>query len=147
PDGHVVTFTLTFTASQSLCAPVSTIDLRVTIGAATCPAISEPLDASPGWTIQNSDALGWAFGTPTGGGGNNGPTSGHTGNKVYGTNLTGAYGNSADYTLVTTPFNLTLVRGAELRFWRWLNNEAGYDIASVDLSPDGVHFTSLWSGF
>src|SRR5207244_905957 len=126
PDGHVVTFTLTFTASQSLCAPASTFDVRVTIGAATCPAISEPLDVNPGWTIQNSDSLGWAYGTPTGGGGgggNNGPSSGHTGTKVYATNLTGSYGNTADYKLITTPFNLSLVRGAQLRFWRWLNDE------------------------
>jgi hypothetical protein len=63
------------------------------------PAIAEPLDVNPGWTIQNSDALGWAFGSPVGGGGLNGPTTGHTGTKVYGTNLTGQYGNDADYKL------------------------------------------------
>jgi hypothetical protein len=135
PDGHVVSFHVAFSASQVLCTAGgqgTTIEVPVTIGAATCPAIAEPLDVNPGWTIQNSDALGWAFGSPVGGGGLNGPTTGHTGTKVYGTNLTGQYGNDADYKLVTTPFNLTRVRGAELRFWRWLNDEAGYDLASVD---------------
>jgi hypothetical protein len=151
PDQHVITFTLVFSASQALCAASSTFQVRVSSGVATCPAISVPLDVNPGWTIQNSDSLGWAYGTP--GTANDpsphagGPPSGHTGTKVFGTNLTGSYGNGADYKLITTPFNLTSLRNTELRFWRWLNSEVGYDLASVDLSTDGVNFTTVWSGF
>lgn len=153
PDGHVIPFTLTFAASQSLCAETSTFEVRVTIGTVSCPAVNQPLDTNPGWTIQNSDALGWAFGAPStvmdpvdsGHGG--GPPSGHSGANVYGTNLTGHYNDAADYKLTTTAFNLTNLRNTELRFWRWLNNEVGYDVASVAVSTDGVNFTPVWSGF
>lgn len=146
PDGHVVVFTLGFSAAQPLCAPVSSIEVRVDTHATICPAVAQPLDANPGWTIQGSGAAGWAFGAPFSGG-VGGPPAAHTGKGVYGTNLTGNYANGADERLVTTPFDLTGLRNTELRFWRWLVNEAGYDIASVDISTDGVNFTNVWSGF
>lgn len=153
PDGHLVSFTLTFAASQTLCASTSTFEVRVTTGRVSCPAVNQPLDSNPGWTIQNSDSTGWAFGVPgpdpdpagTGHGG--GPPGAHTGANVFGTNLTGPYNDGGDYKLITTPFNLTNLRNTELRFWRWLNNEVGYDLASVAISTDGVNFTNVWSGF
>src|SRR5262249_51712379 len=89
PDQHVIPLTLTFSATQPLCAPVSTGQARVTTGAPSCPAIQQNLDSNPGWTIQNSDPTGWAFGVPGGGGGTLGPNAAHTGSFVYGTNLTG----------------------------------------------------------
>lgn len=146
PDEHVIVFTLSFSASEALCAPSSTFEARVSTHAPDCPAISDSLDTNPGWTIQNTDASGWAFGVPYSGA-VSGPTAAHSGARVYGTNLTGAYGNLADYRLVTTSFDLTGLRHAELRFWRWLSNEAGYDIASVDVSTNGTDFTNVWSGF
>ncbi len=44
------------------------------------------MDTNPGWTTEGD----WAFGKPTGGGGGFGnpdPTSGYTGDNVYGYNL------------------------------------------------------------
>ena len=53
------------------------------------------LDTNPIWTTQGQ----WAFGTPTGGGGTargrHDPTSGATGTKVFGVNLTGDYSTIA----------------------------------------------------
>src|SRR5206468_168703 len=100
PEGHTISFTLSWTAAQSLCAPTSTFDVRVTRRVRACPAISQPLDANPGWTIQNNNASGWAFGAPASGG-VGGPAAAHTGANVYGTNLTGNYADGADYKLIT----------------------------------------------
>jgi carboxypeptidase T len=148
PDGHVISFALTFASGDTLCAATSSLDVRVTTGSVACPAVAQNLDTNPGWTIQNSDSLGWAFGAPgTPVPPRGGPPAPHSGSNLYGTNLNGAYGNAADYKLVTTPFNLANLRHAELKFWRWLNNESGYDIASVDVSTDGTSFTTVWSGY
>jgi hypothetical protein len=147
PDGHVAALTWTFSATQSLCSPVSTGSARLTTGSPSCPAIQENLNANPLWTIQNSDPSGWAFGVPGGGGGTSGPNAAHSGSFVYGTNLTGNYVDSASYTLTTTPFNISQLRNVELRYWRWLNNEAGYDTARIEVSPDGSNWTEAWRGF
>ena len=51
------------------------------------------LNSDPGWVTQGS----WQYGVPLGLGGSNGypdPASGHTGNSVYGVNLSGDYESS-----------------------------------------------------
>ena len=102
------------------------------------------LDTNPGWTMQGS----WAFGVPTGGGSHGkDPTSGHTGQNVYGYNLAGDYPNSltAKY-LTTTALDCRIYSSTELRFWRWLGVEDGTcDHADVAVSNDGVNWTTLWS--
>ena len=147
PDGHVANLTVTFAANQALCTPVSTTTARVTTGSPACPAISEDLNANPGWTIQNSDSTGWAFGVPGGGGGLSGPNAAHTGSFIYGINLTGNYSDSGTYVLTTAPFNISQLRNVELRYWRWLVNEAGYDTARIEVSPNGSTWTEVWRGF
>ena len=63
---------------------------------------SANMDTDPGWTFDSGSQ--WAWGTPTGVAGD--PTSGHTGTKVIGYNLSGAYlsatyaGNTA---ILTSP--------------------------------------------
>jgi subtilisin-like proprotein convertase family protein len=106
---------------------------------------SENLDASPGWTTTGQ----WAWGTPTGGGASNGakdPTSGATGTKVYGYNLSGDYTNSMPaYTLTSTAFDCTGLTGTKLSFKRWLNVESSsYDKASVAVSNNGTTWTTIW---
>jgi hypothetical protein len=148
PDGHVASFTISFAATETLCAPDETIPVRVTLGSPSCPYLIEPLDGNPGWTIENTGTGGWAFGPPVGNGGSTGPNAAPTGSNVYGTNLSGAYGANGDFRLTTGPFDLRGIRDADLRFWRWIDNEAGYDLASVEASVDGGQsWAPIWSGF
>jgi carboxypeptidase T len=148
PDDTEITLSLAYSADQALCTPAGSAPLRITKGAPSCPAVSEPLDANPGWNIQNSGTGGWQFGPPAGNGGSTGPASAPTGANVYGTNLSGPYGPSGEFVLTTTPFDLRGLRRPELRYQRWLDNEAGYDLAEIEVSVDGgFAWTPLWKGF
>jgi len=145
PEGHIAQFSITFTANESLCRAVDAFSLTISGFAAQCPIHQELLNMNPGWTIQNSGAApnqGWAFGQPS-----SGPYSAHTGSNVYATNLSGDYGNGSTYYLTSTPFDCALISQTELRFWRWLQNESGFDAATVAVSSDGVNFTTVWSGY
>lgn len=104
------------------------------------------LDANPGWSTEGQ----WAWGTPTGGGGDHGgpdPTSGQTGTNVYGYNLSGDY--PADLTethLTTTAIDCSCLSGTTLRFWRWLGVEQPlYDHAYIRASNNGSDWTTIWT--
>ncbi len=103
------------------------------------------LDANPGWSVEGQ----WAFGVPTGQGGDHGgpdPTAGHTGSNVYGYNLSGGYSNSMPQRNLTTgAVDCSGLYGVRLAFWRWLGVEQpDYDHATVDVSADGVTWTTVW---
>lgn len=102
------------------------------------------LATNPGWI-----ALGqWAFGVPLGGGSGNGdPTSGYTGDNVYGYNLAGDYANNlGPQYLQTGPVNCTAGRAMELRFRRWLGIQAApADRATVQVSANAINWTTIWS--
>lgn len=105
----------------------------------------EPFDTNPGWMTENL----WAFGQPTGQGGEHGhpdPTAGYTGTNVYGFNLNGDYNHSSPaYGLTTTPIDCSTSSNVKLQFWRWLGVERNlYDQASIRVSVDGVNFTEVW---
>ena len=114
--------------------------------------LSEPFDADPGWTIDNGgNSHGWAFGQPTGGGGQYGepdPTSGYTGTNVYGVNLLGDYDNylTTDQLKLTAPsLDLSEATSVLLRYRRWLGVEQPlYDHARVQVSVDGGAFVTVW---
>lgn len=145
PDEHVATISVSFGASTTLCAPSDSFTLRVTKGFPSCPAVQETLDTNPGWQIDNGTTSGgWAFGPP----GVVGPPAAFTGTNVYGTNLTGNYSDNSDYRLTAGPFDLSGIRHAELRFARWLENEAGFDLARVQIriGASGA-WQSVWEGF
>ena len=104
------------------------------------------MDVDPGWTTEGL----WAWGTPTGGGGQygeNDPTSGYTGSNVMGYNLSGDYENSLPETHVTTTaFDCTNLSDVTLVFWRYLNVEQpSYDHAYIYVSNNGTDFTQVWS--
>ena len=103
------------------------------------------LDSDPGWTGDGQ----WAFGQPTGGGGDHGlpdPTSGFTGNTVFGYNLGGDYANNIpENHLTTTSINCTQLYGVRLKFQRWLGVEGpGFDHAYVRVSNDGLSWATVW---
>ncbi|HRX83499.1 MAG TPA: proprotein convertase P-domain-containing protein [Phycisphaerae bacterium] len=107
---------------------------------------SFPLDANPGWATQGQ----WAFGQPTGNGGEHGdpdPTSGHTGALVYGYNLNGDYPNSmsAVQYLTSSPIDCSAMTNTKLKFWRWLGVESStYDHANIQVSNNGSSWTTVW---
>jgi hypothetical protein len=147
PDGHVATLTVTFAANETLCRAGGDVEARITIGLPSCPFEQESFDTDPGWTISGPGD-GWEFGPPEGSGGNGGPAEARTGVNVYGTNLNGNYGTTAgEFVLTTTPFDLQGLRDAELRFWRWLNDEPGYDPVRIEVSIDQTNWVEVWRGF
>jgi C1A family cysteine protease len=115
-------------------------------------AIGEPtlryewtLDSNPGWITEDQ----WAFGMPTGGGGEYGgpdPTSGNTGDYVYGYNLNGDYQNNLpERHLTSAAIDCTEMYNVHLKFWRWLGVEQPlYDHAYVKVSQDGSNWTTVW---
>jgi hypothetical protein len=107
--------------------------------------IQDNFNSNPGWTTEGD----WAFGQPTGGGGQYGgpdPTSGHTGNNVYGYNLSGDYPNNLPETHLTTgAFDCAGKSGVHLKFWRWLGVEQpAYDHAYVRVSNNGTDWVTVW---
>ncbi|MGD8452364.1 MAG: hypothetical protein PVJ57_11145 [Phycisphaerae bacterium] len=103
------------------------------------------LDSNPGWTTQGL----WAFGHPTGGGGDHGapdPANGYTGTSVYGYNLNGDYENNLpERHLTSTPIDCTGKTNISLRFWRWLGVEQPqWDHAYFRVSTNGSAWTTLW---
>ena len=85
---------------------------------------------------------------PTGGGSHNyDPTSGFTGDNVYGYNLNGDYtDNMPVYSLTTDAFDCTDITDAELRFQRWLGVEsASWDHAEVLISTNGTTWMPVWT--
>ena len=109
------------------------------------PFIEDSLQTDPGWTTEGQ----WAFGQPTGGGGEHGspdPTSGHTGDNVYGYNLSGDYPNYlSEAHLTSGAFDCTGKSDVHLIFWRWLGVEqAAYDHAYVRVSNNGTNWTTVW---
>ena len=104
-----------------------------------------PLDEDPGWAVEGE----WAFGQPSGDGGEHGnhdPTCGHTGDFVYGYNLFGDYPDDlSEKHLTTGPLDFTDVSQVTLKFWRWLGVEhSDYDHAYVRVSDDGETWTTVW---
>jgi hypothetical protein len=103
------------------------------------------MDTNPGWTTEGQ----WAFGVPTGKGGQYGrpdPTSGQTGTNVYGYNLDGDYAHNLPEThLTSAAIDCRGMQQVTLRFWRWLGvEEPAYDHAYVRASNDGATWTTIW---
>lgn len=101
-------------------------------------------DTDPGFTM---DGL-WAFGQPTGGGSHGfDPTSGFTGNNVYGYNLAGDYTNNMPERYLTTmPLDFSNATEVSVRFQKWLGIENWFfDHALVQVSNNGVNWTTVWN--
>jgi hypothetical protein len=121
---------------------IRTVNLQV--GVATMQSTWD-LSSDPGWTTEGL----WAYGTPTGGGGQYGhpdPTSGHTGPNVYGYDLDGDYINNLPETHLTTPaIDCSNLIRVSVKFWRYLNVEQPlYDHAYLRVSTDGSTWSNVW---
>ncbi|MBN1355722.1 hypothetical protein JXA40_05550 [bacterium] len=110
--------------------------------------LEENMDTDPGWSVQNQ----WAWGDPTGQGGQYGnpdPDTGYTGNNVVGYNLNGDYPNNMSTTayLTTESFDCTDATEVNLRFWCWLGVERSiYDHANIEISNNGGStWQTVWS--
>ncbi|MDD5134580.1 MAG: hypothetical protein PHP01_04120 [Phycisphaerae bacterium] len=107
---------------------------------------SENLDSDPGWTTEGL----WAFGVPLGMGGtyigNPDPTSGYTGDNVYGVNLAGDYLPTSSYRYLTTgSIDCTGKFNVHLYFKRWLNcAEQPYSYHLVNVFDGAFWNNFLW---
>ncbi len=145
PEGiHVATLAFAAPGQEGIVREV-----RLTVGTPH-QLESWPLDTDPGWATQGA----WAFGRPQGGRGDYelskpDPTSGYTGQYVYGYNLGAPDGGYANFmtarSLRTLPIDCSDYDALTLRFRRWLGvEERPYDAASIDVSTDGASWTPVW---
>jgi C1A family cysteine protease len=113
------------------------------------PMLTFTLDSDPGWATQGE----WAFGQPTGQGGGwprgyPDPTSGATGQNVYGVNLNGDYSTQygGPYFLTLGPLDLRQANTPIVKFQRWLNTDCQpYVRAMIQASANGTTWTQLWA--
>lgn len=142
PTEHPVTFSISITADQTLCADSGTIIEKISNYVYECPIYEELMDDNPGFAIDNTGTGGWAFGVPS-----VGPGTPHTGSSCYGTNLTGDYGDNGNFNLTWGPIDCSAIADTELTFWRWLQTESGYDTCYVQVSNDNATWNNAWAGY
>jgi len=123
----------------------TTRSVDLTVGVPTVQ-YSWDMNTNPGWATEGL----WAYGQPTGGGGQYGnpdPTSGHTGSNVYGYNLSGDYENSMPQRFLTTAaIDCSNLSSVSFKFWRWLGVEtSSYDHAYLHVSNTGSTWVELWA--
>ena len=104
------------------------------------------MSTDPGWTLEGL----WAWGQPTGQGGNYGnpdPSVGYTGANVIGYNLNGDYPNDLSRQYVSTvAIDCTGYNNTSLSFMRWLGVESSiYDSAGIEVSNNGASWTAVWT--
>ncbi len=143
-DAGLHTATITFTNTTDHLGD-TTRQVLLMVGSPTVQ-YAWTLDSNPGWSTEDQ----WAFGQPTGGGGDYGgpdPTSGYTGDNVYGYNLNGDYPNNMpERHLTSTVIDCTAMHDVQLKFWRWLGVEQpAYDHAYVRVSNNGSNWVTIWS--
>jgi subtilisin-like proprotein convertase family protein len=117
-------------------------DAQVSVGVVSGDAIfAFPLDVDPGFDTTGD----WGFGQPAGEDGD--PTSGFTGDNVYGYNLNGAYPDNMGEEFLTTPaLDFTDVTGVSLKFRRWLGVErSAFDFARIQVSTDDATWQTIWT--
>ena len=120
-----------------------------TPGAMNSPCVgvtyfSANLETDPGWTICGGGTpCDWQWGTPAYA---SGPAACAGGTGCFGTNLTGNYAVSSAFAnnyVQAGPIDLSGATDAVLSFDMWLDTEAGYDFARVEVSTDGTTFVPL----
>nr|WGE05979.1 hypothetical protein P5640_09185 [Bacillus subtilis] len=82
-----------------------------------------------GWVASGTNNN-WEWGVPS-----TGPNTAASGEKVYGTNLTGNYANSANMNLVMPPIKAPDSGNLFLQFKSWHNLEDDFDYGYVFVLP------------
>ncbi len=87
------------------------------------------------WTAGKQPQTAWELGTPS----NVGPSSCHSPDKCWGTNLNSDYRKAADIRLETPMIDLSASEIARLRFWHFydIRGPLGDDGGFVEISDDG----------
>jgi len=147
PDGTVVNYSVDITLDDGTqrSLPDNPADpmYQVFIGTAT-PIWCEMFDQAPvTWTPSGTAPWEWQWARPNSSLGQSGdPTTTHTGNYIYGTNLTsdGEYG-AGEVTATTTPtIDTSAFQIIHLQYWRWLTvDDNQRDQATMIASTD-----TLW---
>lgn len=75
----------------------------------------------------------WEWGTPS----DYGPGGAHWGERCWGTNLDGPYGNNANSPLTTISYDLSEATSAAFNFYHYYDTEEGNDGGNVKVSTDG----------
>ena len=110
------------------------------------------MDTNPGFTFEGL----WAYGTPTGGGSHQyhnyiDPTSGYTGSKVIGYNLSGDYPDNMGSTMYAKSpvIDCSGHQNVWLKFYRWLGVEdSTWDHANIQVSGNGgASWTTIWNHY
>ncbi len=106
--------------------------------------LSADFETDPGWTICGSGTpCDWQRGTPAYA---SGPAACAGGTGCFGTNLTGNYGVSSAFAnnyVQAGPIDLSAASAAFLSFDMWLDTEANWDFARIEVSTDGTTFVPL----
>ncbi|WP_053217671.1 S8 family serine peptidase [Virgibacillus senegalensis] len=110
---------------------------QVAIKEAISTGYEEDFETNPvGW-LSFGENNSWQWGVPE-----SGPEEAASGEKVYGTNLTGDYDNNANMTLVMPPVEVP--EGETfLQFKTWFNLENNYDYGHVVVSTDMENWDQL----
>lgn len=100
------------------------------------------------WSLTGGTASLFQWGTPVpyAGAFGSGPTTARSGSKVWGTNLTGDYVNSAQAILATPYLSLSGAIEPELSWWMHLDSESAWDGFSLQISRNGGAYTTLLMG-
>ncbi len=137
PDHTMVQFSLVLTSQTH----DKTVDFPLEVTTSTfAKRYAWNFDDDPEWTTEGQ----WEFGIPQGVDGD--PSSGYTGEYVYGYNLAGEYEDYLPETNLTSePINCANYSEVEVRFMRWLGVESSsYDHASFEVSNDGSIWHTIW---
>jgi hypothetical protein len=108
-------------------------DIGITPVPPATVAYEEDFEADDGgYTV--SGITSWEWGVPT-----SGPGSAHSGVNVWATNLEGDYDSNEDGYITSPVIDLSGYAGLAptVSWWQYLNTEANYDYASIEVSNDG----------
>jgi C1A family cysteine protease len=130
--GTQIDFTLTVTSDQA----DFVMPMYMVVGKFT-PVFVDDMEKDEGWT-HGGTIDEWAQGVPLGGGQTD-PSSAHSPDNVWGTNLAGTYAANADMYLSSPAIDCSSLTKTRLQYWRWLAVEKGiYDQAQIYVNDNLV---------
>jgi hypothetical protein len=166
PCGQDATFTVRAITSTDPANvyPDEVAAVRVLVGGSGAPVLfyTDGIETNRGWSFNNNGGASgeWQIDTPRGLGGGTSvpgqpkpspdPTAAAEGTRVLGNDLTGTGPGPGNYEAllntqaVSPPINCSDAVQVGIQFKRWLN-VAPNDIATVDVSADGVSWTNLFT--